>query len=43
LNGLTSHVQVAENGRMEAKETSMPHIRFYTCAHETLKTPYTNH
>ncbi|THC93853.1 hypothetical protein EYZ11_006666 [Aspergillus tanneri] len=43
VNGLTVHMQVAENDRVEAEGTSdKPLIRFYVCAPGPLKTAFTN-
>ncbi|PWY76984.1 short chain dehydrogenase/reductase family protein [Aspergillus heteromorphus CBS 117.55] len=46
LNGLTVHMQVAENDRIEAEGTSgngKPRIRYYACAPGLLKTAFTNY
>lgn len=43
MNGLTVHMQVAENDRVEAEGTSdNPLIRYYACAPGPLKTAFTN-
>ncbi|KUJ14081.1 NAD(P)-binding protein [Mollisia scopiformis] len=45
LNGLTVHMQVAENDRIEAgnDDPEKPLIRFYACAPGVLKTSFTNY
>jgi NAD(P)-dependent dehydrogenase (short-subunit alcohol dehydrogenase family) len=44
LNGLTVHMQVAENDRVEAQgEAEKPLIRYYVCAPGPLKTAFTNY
>lgn len=47
LNGLTVHMQVAENDRIEAEakdgqKTGKPRIRYFVCAPGALKTRFTN-
>ncbi|KAL4912959.1 short chain dehydrogenase/reductase family protein [Aspergillus aurantiobrunneus] len=46
MNGLTVHMQVAENDRIEADAggtSGMPRIRYYACAPGPLKTAFTNY
>ncbi|BCR90555.1 uncharacterized protein ACHE_60441S [Aspergillus chevalieri] len=46
MNGLTVHMQVAENDRVEADTdgtSGKPRIRYYACAPGALKTAFTNY
>ncbi|TFK87094.1 short chain dehydrogenase/reductase family protein [Polyporus arcularius HHB13444] len=43
LNGLTVHMQAAENDRVAAEQGGKPLIRFYVCAPGPLKTALTNY
>lgn len=46
LNGLTVHLQVAENDRVAAEgdnNLENPRIRYYVCAPGLLKTAFTNY
>ena len=46
MNGLTVHMQVAENDRVENNtdgSSEAPRIRFYACAPGALKTAFTNY
>lgn len=46
LNGLTVHMRVAENDRVEAEKeapSGRPRIRYYACAPGPLKTAFSNH
>ncbi|KAI1119499.1 NAD(P)-binding protein [Nemania sp. NC0429] len=44
LNGLTVHMQVAENDRIELEgESGKPRIRYYACAPGALRTAFSNY